>query len=216
MIRSLRLFAFAAVAALALSSLAAPAFAQVGAVSLGGNFGVGFYSPSDINDALEAADFEKITSGLEFGGSIRYQFSEKAALDLEVNKLNPKSSTPDPGNPDIEYSLPALAIPLSLVYTLSENDQYRFNLVVGGGLLSSVKLRGEQGPTELETDGESGIMGQAGFETMWKLSPQFGLTARALGRIGSATVDDSGTEYDVSYAGGTLGVGARVSFGGGQ
>lgn len=213
--RTLRPVLVAAACAALAFALASPAQAQKGTFSIGGNAGVGFYSMGDLNDALEANGFEKITSGWEFGGSLRYQVSEKAALDLEFNKLNPKSTTPDPGNPDIEYSVPALAIPLSLVYMLSENDQYRLNLLVGAGLLSGVKLHGEQGAVELETDSASGFIGQAGFETLWKLSPQFALSARALGRLGKATVDDAGTDYDASFTGGTLGVGARVSFGGG-
>jgi hypothetical protein len=212
MLRKLRSLFMAASVLLAVAVAAAPASAAKGEFSIGGNVGVGFYSMGEINDALVEDDFEEISSGMEFGGSLRYQVSERAALDLEVNRLNPKSTTEDPGFPDIEFSAPALAIPLNLVYTLSENDQYRFNLIAGAGLLSGAKLRGVQGPVELESDSASGFLGQAGFETMWKLSPQFALTARALGRMGSASLDDE--DVDASYSGGVLGLGLRASFGG--
>lgn len=215
--RPLRLFLVALVATIAFPLLSAPAHAAKGECSVGGNLGVGIYSMSAANDSLEAEGLEKISSGWEFGGSFRYQVSEKAALDIEVSALNPKSTTTESGFPDIVFKTPALAIPLSLIYRLSENDQYRFNFVVGGGLISGAKIKGDDGTFSIESDSKSSAFGQAGFETEWLVSPKFALTARALGRLsGKPEVTIEGSDVELDYTGAVFGVGARVLFGGGQ
>lgn len=217
MFRNLRSFGPAAFAAVALVFAAAPADAAKGQFSIGAHAGRGLYSMSAFNDSLQAADLEKMKGNWEFGGSVRYQVSEKAALDLEATMLEPESTTEDPGNPDLVYTAPALAVPLSLVYTLSEGAKSRVNLVVGAGVLTGAKLRGEQGPTEVETESETPFFGQAGFEVDYFLSPQFALTGRALGRLaGEAEVVFGGVEYPLSYTGATFGVGVRAYFGGAE
>ena len=215
--RHLRLM-FIAAAVLALASLAGPAAAaQQGTFSIGGNFGTGIYSNSDINDELEVSGYEEITSGWEYGGSLRYQVSPRIALDLEVNRMNPASTTEVSGNPDVELSTPGLAIPLNLYFLLSENDQYAFNLFAGAGMVTSSKFKAEQGGIEDEVDAESSFYGQLGVEAQWMLSPQFSLGARALGRMAKAELeaDPGDPTFDVDYSGVAFGLGARLSFGGG-
>jgi hypothetical protein len=217
--RSLRLISPAALALVAVAAFAAPSWsAEAGTFSIGGNFGTGIYSHSDLNDIIEAGGGEEVTSGWEYGGSLRYQASPRLALDLELNLMNPSATTEgDPGDPDIEISTPAMAIPLNLYFTLSENDQYRFNLFGGAGLLSGAKLRVEVDPDDEETEGASSFYGQAGLEAQWMLSPQFALGARVLGRTAKATTEteDGTVEYDLDYTGVAFGLGARLSFGGG-
>jgi hypothetical protein len=216
MIRNLRLPLLLVLALLVVSASIVPATAAPkGTFSIGGNFGTGVYSNSDLNDALDP--LEEVTSGWEYGGSLRYQLSEKLALDLEGNLMNPSSTTPDSPDPDIEISTPGLAIPLSLYYTLSENDQYRFNLFGGAGIVSGPKVKATQdGEPDQELKASSSFYGQGGLETQWMVSPQFALSARALGRIANSTIDDTDPAVDIQYGGFAFGIGARISFGGGQ
>ena len=203
-----------AIALVVIAAGVTPASAATpGVFSLGANFGTGIYSNSDLNDGLETVDIEEVTSGWEYGGSLRYQMSPKVALDLEINMMNPSSTTEDPAG-EIETSTPAMAIPLNLYYQLSENDQYAFNLFGGAGILSGAKLKAEQGSVEDEIEAGSSFYGQAGLEAQWKLSQQFALSARALGRTAKATLEDTDPELDVDYSGFAFGLGARVMFGG--
>jgi len=216
--RSLRLISPAALALVAVAAFVAPSWsAEKGTFSIGGNFGTGIYSMSDLNDDLELLGYEEVSSGWEYGGSLRYQVSPRLALDLEVNLMKPKSTTEDSPDPDIEVETPAMAIPLSLYYTLSENDQYRFNLFGGAGLLSGAKLEASQGSDDAETESASSFYGHAGLEAQWMLSPQFSLGARVLGRTAKATTEseDGLSEFDLDYTGVAFGLGARISFGGG-
>lgn len=217
--RSFRLSLASAIALVALFGAVAPsAAAEKGTFSIGGNFGTGMYSNSDLNDELGSSS-EEIKSGWEIGGSLRYQVSPRLGLDLEVNRMKPASSTPDPGNPDIKLSTPGMAIPLNLYYLLSENDKYAFNLFGGAGLVTGAKLHGEQegNPTEIDYATKASFYGQAGVETQWRVAPTFALTARALGRMAKAEIDDPAIteQIDLDYSGFAFGVGARLMFGGG-
>jgi hypothetical protein len=217
--RSLRLIGTAALALVAVAACAAPSWsAEAGTFSIGGNFGTGIYSNSDINDALELQDIEEISSGWEYGGSLRYQASPRLAIDLEANLMKPASTTEIPGESDLELSTPGLAIPLSLYYTLSENDQYRFNLFGGAGLVTGAKGKEEGGGgPDVESESGSGFYGHAGLEAQWMLSPQFALGARVLGRTAKADVegDTPDDDFEIDYTGVAFGLGARLSFGGG-
>lgn len=221
MLRHVRFVIVAAVAAMLLSALVHPAAAQKGTFSLGGNFGTGMYSNNDINDVLALLDVEKIESGWEYGGSLRYKVGPRVALDLEFNRMVPKSTTATPPEPDVILSTPGMAIPLSLYYAVSENDRYRFNVFGGAGIVTSAEFRGEQsGAEDVSLDAKSGFYGHAGLETEWLVSPQFSLSARALGRMASAEIKGSDpnvdvTTLDIEYGGFAFGLGARVSFGGG-
>lgn len=204
----------AAAAILALAVLTGPAGAATqGTWSLGANFGTGMYSNSELNDEL-GTGVEEITSGWEFGGSLRYQVSPRLALDLEVNQMKPASTTEDPGNPDIELSTPALAIPVNAVYELSRNEKNAFNLFGGAGIVTGAKFRAEQGGPATELDAATSFYGQAGLEAQWMMSTQFSLGARAFGRMAKAEIDE--TEIDADYSGFGFGLGARMSFGGGE
>lgn len=212
MLRKLRPYLTAASALLVLAVGFAPAHAAKGQFSVGGNFGTGIYSNSDINDILSDGGYEEVTSGWEYGGSLRYQVAEKLALDLEANLIKGKSTTEDPPNEDIEVSTQGMAIPLNLVYTLSANDSYVFNIFGGPGILSSPKFKAEQGSVEDEVEGSSSFYGQAGLEAQWMVSPTFALSARALGRMAKSELEDSSVDMDLG--GVAFGIGARVFFGG--
>jgi hypothetical protein len=217
MLHRLRFLSIAFVALVALATAAAPSWsAGVGTFSIGANFGTGIYSNSDLNETIETSGIEELTSGWEYGGSLRYQVSPRLGLDLEVNRMNPASTTEDAGNPDIEVSSPGMAIPLNLYYMLSQNDQYAFNLFGGAGLVTGGKFKAEQGGTETELDAKSSFYGQAGLEAQYMISPQFALGARVLGRTAKSEIEESDPSVDIDYTGFAFGVGARLSFGGGE
>jgi hypothetical protein len=214
MLRTIRPLLAASSALLVLALGFAPAEAAKGQFSIGGNFGTGIYSNSDINDILEVGGYEEVTSGWEYGGSLRYQVAEKLALDLEGNMIKGKSTTEDPPDEDVEISTSAVAIPLNLVYTLSANDSYVFNIFGGPGILASPKFKAEQGAAEDEVEGSSSFYGQAGLEAQWFVSPTFALSARALGRMAKSELEDSDTDMDLG--GVAFGLGARLFFGGSE
>lgn len=207
---------FTAAALVALAALAGPASAATqGTFSIGANFGTGMASNSDLNDAL-GPDVEEVKSGWEMGGSLRYQVTPRLALDLEVNRMKPASTTESSGNPDVDLSTPGLAIPLNLYYTLTENETYAFNLFGGAGVVTGAKLHGEaDGSDDLDIDGASSFYGQAGLESQWMLTRSFALSARALGRMAKSELEDTDPAVDIDYSGFAFGIGARMSFGGG-
>jgi hypothetical protein len=200
------------------TALVTPAPAATGQWSVGGNFGAGIYSNSHINDELKANDIKEINSGIEFGGSLRYGAGPKVAIELEANRMRGTSSTPDPGFPDVKYHIQAIALPVNVVLTAAQNDQYDFNLFGGAGLLLGTKYGGEQGSVSIESDSKTGFTFQGGFEGAYKVSPQVAVTARALGRYAKATdvtaTSFSSTPYDVDFNGAAFSLGLRVFFGG--
>ena len=218
MLSSNRLVRIVAPALVAVAVAVAPAWsAEPGTFSLGGNFGTGMYSNSDLNEALGPST-EEITSGWEMGGSLRYQVTPRLALDLEVNRMKPASSTEDPGNPDVELSTAGLAIPLNLYYTLSENDRYGFNMFGGAGMVTGASLHGEQdgNPSVVDLEAKSSFYGQAGLEAQYMMSPQFALGARFMGRMAKSEIEESDPSVDIDYTGFAFGLGVRMSFGGGR
>ncbi len=197
-------------AALLLVSSLPAAAATKGMWSLGANFGTGMYSNSELNDNL-GSGIEEVTSGWEYGGELRYQVSPKWAIGLEANRMTPKSTSEDPGG-DIDVSTPGMAIPVNVVYNLSENDKFSFNMFGGGGMVTGAKLRAEQGTDETELNAASSFYGQAGLEADWMMSPTFSLGARVLGRTAKSEIDD--TTVNIDYSGLAFGLGARFLFGG--
>lgn len=208
--------AVAVAAALGIST--GSAFA--GAFSIGGNFGTGMYSNSDINDLLKAESppRDEIKSGWEFGGSLRYGISEKLSIDAEGTKINAKSTTSDPaGDGDEHWSVKTFAIPVTLNYALSQNEKYAFSIFAGGGPMLSAKLEGHDDTNSVETDGQTKFMGQGGLEGMWYAGPKMAITARVLGRTAKISNLEQGgvaTGIDADLSGVAFSLGLRAFFGG--
>ena len=216
--RSLLSFSSVAVALVALAAFVVPASAATpGTFSIGGNFGTGIYSNGDINDILEEGGQDKINSGWEYGGSLRYQMSPRLALDLEANFMKPAVTIEGSGtDPDTDVSTPGMAVPLSLYYQLSQNETTAFNIFGGAGIVTGAKLKLEaDGGEEEEADAASSFYGQAGLEAQYMVSQSFALGARALGRMAKSEIEDSDPSIDIDYSGFAFSLGARMMFGGG-
>jgi hypothetical protein len=205
-------------AAMALGFVSGPAFAAEGQFSIGGNFGTGIYSNSDLNKLLKAATppRKEVKSGWEYGGSLRYGVSSKLALDLEANSINGKATTTNPsGDGDEHWRTKGLAIPLNLYYALAQNDDYNFNFFAGAGPMVSSKLHASDNSTDIKSDNKTVFYGQAGFEGQFMLGQKVALGARALGRI--AKVKDvkvggvsSSPPLNLDLSGAAFGIGLRV------
>jgi hypothetical protein len=197
-----------------------PSHAESGLWSMGGNFGIGIYSNSHLNDDFKLIGIKEINSGIEFGGSLRYGAGPKVGIEIEANRMRGSSSTPDPGFPDVKWHTQAIALPVNVVVTAAQNDQYDFNLFGGVGPIFSTKYGVEQGTISIESESKTGFTFQGGLEGDYKVSPQVALTARALGRYAKAsnialTVPSVGTTiYDVDFNGAAFSLGLRVFFGG--
>jgi opacity protein-like surface antigen len=215
--RSLLSLSSVAVALVALAVFVSPASAAMpGTFSIGGNFGTGIYSNGDINDILEEGGQDKINSGWEYGGSLRYQMSPKLALDLEANFMNPAVTIEGTGgDPDTDISTPGMAVPLSLYYQLSQNETTAFNIFGGAGIVTGAKLKLESDGEEDEADAASSFYGQAGLEAQYMVSQSFALGARAMGRMAKSEIEDSDPSLDIDYSGFAFSLGARMMFGGG-
>ena len=215
----------AVLAAVGLACLSASAnAAEHGKWSIGGNFGVGTYSAGDANDYLESAGFEKISDGWEFGGTLRTALSPKASLELEGMSLNAKSSNTT-GNTDYEAHIKGFALPLNLLYGLSQNDKNEFSLLVGAGAVLNMKGTSRAtDPSETfegETESKTAFMAQGGLEADHFFSPQFAVAARALGRYAKASnvaIDKNNPTFgniDLDMSGFAFSLGLRMYFGGG-
>jgi hypothetical protein len=208
----------AVVVVLALGVSNGTAFA--GKFSIGGNFGTGMYSNSDINDILKAETppRDEISSGWEYGGSLRYGISDKLSIDAEGSKINASSTTSDPaGDGDEHWSVKTFAIPVTLNYALAQSEKYAFNLFAGGGPMISAKLEGRDDTDKIETDGQTKFMGQGGLEGMWLASPKMAITARVLGRTAKISNLESGgvaSGIDADLSGVAFSLGLRAFFGG--
>ena len=211
----------AALAAVGLVVSTAPAFAAKGQWSLGGNFGVGTYSNSDFNDALESGGIKGVKDGWEFGGTLRYGLSPKMGLELEGMKLDGKSTTTS-GTDELNVHTKGLAMPLNLLIGLSQNDKYDFNAIVGAGPLLNAKFTADDGTSDTESGSKTAFMGQGGFEGDYFMSRQFALSGRVLGRYAKASNvdidknDPSAGNIDLDMSGFAFNLGLRVFFGGGQ
>jgi len=221
--------------AVAIIALSAPAHAAKGQWSLGGNFGVGMYSNSKINDYLDSVStansfvptLKHPKSGWEYGGSIRYGISPKASLDYELNLLNGKGKTDvtSPATGTIEIKTTGLAGPLSLYYELGKSDKSAFNFFIGAGPMFGTKFKVTTTSGSTTTVDESakktGLYAHAGFEGDYMLSKSFAITARALGRYAKAKnvtwTDPTDPSVvlvkDVNLSGGAFSLGLRAFFG---
>ncbi len=225
--------------AIAFAALATPAHAAKGQWSVGGNFGVGMYSNTKINDYLDSlstADafvptLKHPKSGWEYGGSIRYGISPKASLDYEINLMNGKGKTDVTsvgGNPTTgteEVKMTGVAAPLSLYYELGKSEKSVFNFFVGVGPMLSTKFKdtASSGGTTVTTESKSkaGLYAHLGFEGDYMLSKSFAITARALGRYAKAkdvtytdpTDPSLALKKDVNLSGGAFSLGLRAFFG---
>jgi hypothetical protein len=207
---------------LVLGVSAGKSFAAKGQCSIGGNFAAGIYSNKDLNDILKAntPPRKEVKSGWEYGGSFRYNLSNKLALDVEANAIKASATTSDPaGDGDEKWRVQGLAVPVNLYYALSTNDSYAFNIFAGAGPMLSSKLHASDNSDDVKTDSKTVFYGQGGLEGQVLVSPKFAITARALGRI--AKIKDpelAGTPLgiDLDLSGAAFGLGLRLMFGGGQ
>lgn len=179
---------------LALTLFAVPAGADPGAWSLGANFGVGTYSNKDVNDGLPDGA-KDIKDGWEFGGTIRKGMSVKTSLELEGMTMDGKS-TMESGGTTTDFHTKGIAMPVNFLYALSQNDTHDFNLLVGAGpvlnMHGSSKFEDTDGTTiEGESGSKTAFMAQGGFEGDYKVSTQFALSGRVLGRYAKASDVDA-------------------------
>lgn len=207
-------------AVLALTLFAVPASAA--GWSLGANFGVGTYSNSDLNDDLETNGIEAIKEGWEFGGTIRHSMSVKSSLELEGMMMNGKSTT-EAGGATMDSHTKGIAMPVNFLYGLSQNDTHDFNLLVGAGPVFNMHGSSTFEDTDGTTiEGESGskttFMAQGGFEGDYKVSSQFALSGRVLGRYAKANDvdvdknDPSEGTFDIDHSGFAFSLGMRMFF----
>ena len=193
------------------------AHAAKGEFSIGGVFGVGFYSGGSLNDSLEAAGYKKVSEGWEYGGSLRYALSPKISLDAEVLSINGKGTT-DSVTPKFQAEVNGIAAPLSLYYAISENDNSALSLFVGAGPMFKTGWSTSQEPNETDSKNTTAFYGHAGIEGQWRMSHTLALTTSALARIAKAKdveqSDDPLTKLDVSMDGFALNLGLRAFFGG--
>ena len=212
---------FARLAALlALTLFAVPASAA-GPWSLGANFGVGTYSNKDVNDALPSG-MDDIKDGFEFGGTIRHSMSVKSSLELEGMMMNGKSTT-EFGTATADLHTKGIAMPVNFLYALSQNDTHDFNLLVGAGpvfnMHGSSTFEDTDGTTiEGDTGSKTTFMAQGGFEGDYKVSNQFALSGRVLGRYAKASDvdadknDPSEGTFDIDHSGFAFSLGMRMFF----
>ena len=212
---------FARLAALlALALFAAPAAAAPGTWSLGANFGVGTYSNKDVNDGLPDG-VDDIKDGWEFGGTIRKGMSVKTSLELEGMMMDGKSTTED-GSTTLNVHTKGIAMPVNLLYALSQNDTHDFNLLVGAGPVFNMHGTQTFEDTGVTVEGESAsktaFMAQGGFEGDYKVSTQFALSGRVLGRYAKASDvdvnkdDPSDGTIDIDHSGFAFSLGMRMFF----
>lgn len=221
-----------AVAIAASLSLAAPAHAAKGQWSIGGNFGVGLYSNTAINDSLDVlfqgsgVSPKHVKSGWEYGGSIRYGVSPKLSLDYEVNLMNGKGTTDansTAGTAKLVAHTKGLAGPLSLYYELGKSEKSTIYFFVGGGPMYGTKWKLESTdltPNTIEAKSKTGFYAHGGFEGDYNLSKSVAITARALGRYAKASdvtytdpTTSQETKADVNLSGGAFSLGLRAFFG---
>ena len=205
--------------ALGLGLASGTAHAAKGQWSLGGNFGIGFYGMGQVNDTLKANGLDDIKDGIEYGGTLRYGIAPTKSLEVEANWLNGDSKTDILGT-ELKINAKALALPLNLLFQISENDKYKLHFLIGAGPLLSTKITQEAGGASDETASKTSFMAQGGFEGDMYLSPTVALTARALGRYAKASDVDLNADdpadgsTDIDFSGASLSLGLRVFFGG--
>lgn len=213
------------VAAAALAASSGAAIAARGQFSIGGNFGTSITDGGAFNDSLKVytdpAPYKDIEGDWEFGGSLRYGVSDKLSLDLEINRIKAKGTTPDSPNADFIATETAVVMPLNLYYALAQNDSYDFNFFAGVGPMLSAQWKAEQsGFPGLYSEKKTGLYAQGGLEGLFKVSQQFALTGRVLGRIAKASDLKLSTNptytADADMSGIAFSVGLRAFFGGSQ
>src|SRR5678815_3335665 len=86
--------------------------------------------------------------------------------------------------------LTGIAMPVNFLYALSQNDTHDFNLLVGAGpvfnMHGTVHAEDPSGSLETESASKTAFMAQGGFEGDYKVSTQFALSGRVLGRYAKA------------------------------
>ena len=206
---------------LALTLFAVPVSADPGAWSLGANFGVGTYSNSNLNDQLAADGIKAVKDGYEFGGTIRKGMSVKSSLELEGMTMNGKSTTEE-GTSSLDVHTKGIAMPVNFLYALSQNDTHDFNLLVGAGpvlnMHGTFHAEDPSGSGDTETGSKTAFMAQGGFEGDYKVSTQFALSGRVLGRYAKADNVDADKDdptagtIDIDHSGFAFSLGMRMFF----
>ena len=206
---------------LALSLFAVPVSADPGAWSLGANFGVGTYSNSNLNEQIESAGGKAVKEGWEFGGTIRKGMSVKTSLELEGMTMDGKSTT-ESGGTTTDFHTKGIAMPVNFLYALSQNDTHDFNLLVGAGPVLNMhgSIKSENGgvTAEGESASKTAFMAQGGFEGDYKMSNQFALSGRVLGRYAKADNVDADKDdpsqgtIDIDHSGFAFSLGMRMFF----
>ncbi len=203
--------------AVALGFSTGAAMAAKGQFSIGGNVGVAVTNGGAFSDTLESSGYKKLSGDIEYGGSLRLGVSPKASLDLEVNAIKAKSTTKTV-SPEIVATEKAIATSLNLYYAIAQNDSHDFSWFIGAGPMIGTKWKLEQGAAEEHSKSKTSLYAQTGFEGMYKVSPQFGISARVLGRLAKASdvawADDPNTKFDVNMSGVAFSLGLRAFFGG--
>jgi len=207
-------------ALLALALVAAPASAAPGSWSLGANFGVGTYSNKDVNQGLPDG-VDDIKDGWEFGGTIRKGMSVKTSLELEGMMMDGKTTYESSGT-TADFHTKGIAMPVNFLYGLSQNDTHDFNLLVGAGpvfnMHGSSTVETGSSTVEGESASKTTFMAQGGFEGDYKVSTQFALSGRVLGRYAKASDvdvnkdDPSDGSFDIDHSGFAFSLGMRMFF----
>jgi len=205
---------------LALTLFAIPATAAPGTWSLGANFGVGTYSNKDVNNGLPDG-VDDIKDGWEFGGTIRKGMSAKTSLELEGMMMDGKTTYESSGT-TADFHTKGIAMPVNFLYALSQNDTHDFNLLVGAGPVFNMhgtsKIEDTTGTLEGESASKTAFMAQGGFEGDYKVSTQFALSGRVLGRYAKASdvdldkTDPSQGSIDIDHSGFAFSLGMRMFF----
>lgn len=205
--------ATAALACLAMSTLATAAPVWLVGAALGG----GSYSNKRFNDS-QLPGTESIKSGREFGVSLRCQLSSRWAAELEATHMHGSATTENsllnlPQTVHTEVT----AIPLNVILRFAGAGSASLRVLAGGGLLTGARWRRTwSGETDVDQSSKSVTRpyGQAGLEAAWLPHDGFEVTGRVLGRLAQAnhvlTVDGSDNAIDHTGIAVTLGARFRL------
>ena len=214
--------------------LSGTAFAS-GQWGVGGFVGYHTYSMSDLNDEVIAPinvvltgtgySMDKITSGIGFGGGIRYRTAGNLAFGLDYERLDGSSELNVPGG-SFKISTPADAVSATVVYYFPSASKARFGLGGGLGLYTSSGEAKVYDSTTLQEESESlegsgfGVHGVGAMDLA--LSPVAHLEANVgyryaktsdLKIAGQKAVTSSGDDATLDWSGLLTRVGLTFYFG---
>lgn len=216
------------------AALPAPALAT-------GQFGIGFfgsynsYAMDDLNDefigplndsletAGSSARLDEVTSGLGFGGGIRYRSGTSLMFAVDYERLTGSTDIEDSGT-TFEVGVPANAVTATVTYLLSSASKLRFGFAGGLGYYSSAGTVSLSDPSiTIESDMKgNGIGYHVGGVLDAGLSDQASLNIFAGWRQAKTSdleIDDEkvltadGDEATLDWSGVTVKVGLNFFFG---